>query len=136
MEPLKQQKLRYSELPETHQNAIEEANQKLHFGQSGIVEVETYKTTDIKTMVEEVWKWDCTLETIHGPNASDNIRRVKKIMELIPKEGAWPYVSKNIRPLQHADILSVPSHGDGWHRIIAHVELGLSTIDIVFVPIK
>ncbi len=57
-----------------------------------------------------------------------------------PAEGVWPYVSYwagdmegLMETTQEDDYLSVPNHGDGWHRVVACIELGLPTVDILFI---
>ena len=158
--PVKTRKLHFKQLPKTHRLAIKEAGEgelmydrNCEYNENFYVRVETYRTEDIRELVEEVWEWRCTLKTLTArwPNnwkdkkawkrsvARDRVR-VRIIMKQIPKDGVWPYVSywaANMLELQHVEIIEddcvdVVNHGDGWHRIIAAIELNLPTIDIVY----
>lgn len=101
------------------------------------IRIETYKTKDIAKLVKYVWQWNISLNDL---DLESDKKRVKIIMDKIPKEGKWPYIShwaRDMEGLMEVDEqpngeISVPNHGDGWHRIIAHIELKLPTIDIVF----
>ncbi len=134
--PIKTRRTRYHRLSQAYQLAVANASDCLAVGGNCRVRIETYATADIRRIVEDVWQWTATLAAIDDRN---DRARVRKIMALIPTDGAWPYVSywagdmeELMETTQEDGYLSVPNHGDGWHRIIACIELGLPTIDVLF----
>ena len=134
--PVKVRRYRYGQLSDRLHDALNAAN-CLHVDGRSKVRIETYATADIRRLFEEIWQWGATLADID--DKSDRAR-VRKIMALIPVEGVWPYVSYWAGDMegltettQEDDYLSVPNHGDGWHRVVACIELGLPTIDILFI---
>ncbi len=100
------------------------------------VRIETYPIDTVCHLVEDVWQWQCAIADL---DEGDKLR-VKRIMEAIKKDGAWPYVSywaRDMEELTETTVedtgeISVPNHGDGWHRIIANVELNRLTMEVLF----
>ena len=134
IKPIKARTVKYARLSEAYQEAVQKSPGTVPAGYS--IRIETYRTKDIRYLIEKVWRWPATLVDL---TLSDDRRRVRTIMRLIPKEGQWPYVSyyaddmeELMETAQEDGPLGVPNHGDGWHRIIAAVELKLPTIDVVF----
>ncbi len=139
--PIKIRRARYDRLAKRYQAAIDACSDYssacLMCDGDWKVRIETYDTADMRQLFEEVWHWDATLADISD---SSDRARVRKIMALIPAEGVWPYVSYwagdmegLMETTQEDDYLSVPNHGDGWHRVVACIELGLPTVDILFI---
>lgn len=127
-------------LPRRYRKAAENASDCLPIEGDEPVRIEVYKTEDIRLLVEKVWHWSATLSDLDPARKQDDIARVMVIMKLL-RDGAarWPYVSywadtfEELWETEDDDgEVSVPNHGDGWHRIIAAVELGLPTIEIMF----
>lgn len=152
IKPIKVVRVKITKLDPNYYKALHEASDCLEVDDSRTVRIETYKTDDLRWMLEEVWKWSATIQQIQdgpGPDKwtpeaiqgakQDDIARVRKIMRLIPKEGRWPYVSywaHTMKELLEVDTTETgeifTNHGAGWHRIIAAIELGLPTVDILF----
>lgn len=134
MEPI-HTRILSDDLPESYLDALENASDCVNLAACVTkVRVETYRTSDVRNFVQNVWRWPCALEDI--TNKSDR-NRVRAIMELIPKEGVWPYVSHWADDLEELaerdeDADSPMNHGDGWHRIIAQCELQLPTIEFLY----
>lgn len=125
-------------LPSRYRQAARNASDCLPIEGDEPVRIEVYRTEDVRRIVEEVWRWPCTLAAV---TRSDDRHRVQVIMELLrKKKPRWPYVSywadtieELVEVEQHdGGEFSVINHGDGWHRIIAAVELGLPTIEIMY----
>lgn len=104
-----------------------------------ILEVKTYHTKDVIHAFENIFEWRMTLAKMDDEREA---KRIKTIMELIRSgKPAWPYVSywvDNLRELFTVEKepngeISVPNHGDGWHRLIAANELKRKTVDILFI---
>ena len=155
IKPIKVVRSSVKQLLEQYRQAVENASDCLEVHDADRVRIETYKTEDIRYLVETIWGWAATMAEIRphfhreypdNPNVENYIRqeqaRVRKIKRLIPTKGAWPYVSywaPDMEELMETTLepngeISVPNHGDGWHRVIAAIELGLPTIDVVFGP--
>lgn len=136
---IKVRRTTYGELPETHRKAIDLAMVEHGTATDDVpVVVETYRLSAFVTKVFcQRFKWTASLDECSNKN---DRRRIQKIMSLLETEGQWPYVSyfaSDIDELmtvieEDDDEISVPNHGDGWHRAIAALEAGLSTIDVVF----
>jgi len=134
--PIKVRRSKLCRLSQRYQNAVGNAWECLGIDGDCKVRIETYATADVSALLE-IWQWPATLA---GIDDKSDRARVRKIMSLIRTEGAWPYVSYwtddmegLMETTQEDDYVSVPNHGDGWHRIVACIELGLPTIDILFI---
>jgi len=129
----------FGQLPEHFKEAVYEATS--HFLQAvpddWLVRVERYRTSDIQRVIEKAWHWQCHIDAIAG----DDRVRVQNIIDQIQDgDPVWPYVSywaadmdELMRTEGEDDEFIVPNHGDGWHRIIANVELQFPHIDVLFI---
>ena len=109
-----------------------------------VARIETYPMTEVVSLVKGVWKWPVTIQEMRlkGKGYIPEIDRVEKIMSLIKSgEEVWPYISywaddmdqlKEVM-VEDTNEISVMNHGDGWHRIIANIELNNLTMDFLFV---
>jgi hypothetical protein len=128
-----------SELPKHYRKAAQEAINSYGGVITGDEEarIETYRTEDIRHLVEDVWDWPVTLARLEAsPYSKADAGRVRDIMGLIGRgKPRWPYVSyeaEDMNELAGVNDFGPINHGDGWHRIIAAVELGLPTIEVMF----
>lgn len=142
--PISIQRKQLDELPSYCTDAIEEANRQMvePVPYNHMVRLERYATQDIKRLVEEVWQWNCTLTPMMRP---DDRSRVELIIKQIQNnEPHWPYVSywtdnmEGLMAIEYYDPddetdRSVANHGDGWHRLIAAVELNLPEVEFLFI---
>lgn len=147
MNPICVKYLKVDDLSPNYKKAIQVALQRWQWVTD--VRVETYTAADIEKLVGDVWDWPVYLDSVDRP---EDRQAVRCIMNRIKKEGVWPYVSfraRDMQELMEVDIqpgiisgaigqdcdtdVSVLNHGDGWHRIIAQMELKCPTIDILFV---
>ena len=140
--PVKVRRAKLCRLSQQYQDAVDNAWECMGIAGDCKVRIETYATADIRALLD-IWQWPATLAGLKGRDSKDDRARVRKIMALIRTEGAWPYVSYwtgdmegLMETTQEDDYVSVPNHGDGWHRIVACIELGLPTIDILFLEGK
>jgi len=134
--PLKIKTDNVDAFPKCYYKAMETAA-PLRYDVDIIVRVETYRTKEIVSLFETIFEWPMKLVDIEDKHDK---RRVEKIIKLI-KSGKpiWPYVSywadtleELMEVTQEYNEISVPNHGDGWHRLIAANELKLKTVDILF----
>jgi hypothetical protein len=141
--PVKTIRTTIGKLSESLQNCVNSASDCLEVHSSDKVRIETYYTKDIQKLFSNLFKWSTTLKEMKlkieaGRVYADDIKRVRKIIRKIRHEGAWPYVSywaddmEELFTVVEDTEICVPNHGDGWHRLIANVELKSPTFDILF----
>ena len=140
--PISVQRKPLNELPPYCDDAVEEANRQMvePVPYDYMVRLERYRIQDIIHLMENVWKWSSRFTLTMD---ADDRERIQAIINKI-KEGApaWPYVSyftdsmdglMEMEQEDDEDGPSVVNHGDGWHRLVAAVELGLDVVEFLFI---
>ena len=147
----------YNELNPHYQKALYKASdclEKEHI-EGSRYRLETHTARAVKDLLAH-WQWSASIaelkeksqklraEHLFGwtDHLQDDIRRVKRIMSLIQRTHIrWPYVSYWADSMEAlwTDVfkndvgeIEVMGHGDGWHRLIAGLELGRRNFNFLF----
>jgi len=150
IKPTKVVEANVKDLPKRYYQSLAAASDGNDLTQCQRVRIETYKRKDIQALLK-TWDWPDSLADITEELDQGDRDRITKIMKAIPTEGAWPYVSywaEDMDELATVEVenytywiddekfeeeeISVPNHGDGWHRLVAQLELKKRTFEIMF----
>lgn len=140
-------------LPDWYRDAVQEALKSTGLSLDDFspkVRVETFKMSDIVRIFSGIFHWPMTIKEIKERSRTTSeagvasnkkhIAQVDKIIKTIQQpQPPWPYISfraEDIKELQEVDdygnYISVPNHGDGWHRLVALNTMKFARADILF----
>jgi hypothetical protein len=132
-------KAKLEDLPQHYIDAVGEASVICDDDYiANYVIIKTYRTKDIQRMVEKVWGWTCRIDRRLQPHDAERVCLIARRWQM--GEPRWPYISlfastmKELMKTEKEDNgdISVPNHGDGWHRLIAAVAEKKPTVEILF----
>jgi len=140
--PLQTKEVPYNDLPNHYKEAIKICTDCADFDAigtetNGIVQIETYSAETVRALLNH-WGWDDSIKSL---THSDDIERVQTIMDRIKKTGErYPYVSYWAPCREDLCEIELESdgdwyfrnHGDGWHRLVATLEMEYPTMDFIF----
>lgn len=140
MKPIAMYRVRLSNAERPVVEAVEQARDEIgdDRGCDLKLRIETFLAKDIRHWIGNVWGWSTTINEMKFKDDRDRTRRIIKKAK---RDGFWPYVShwtssrKELleTTLEDDGHRSAFNHGDGWHRIVAQLEAGAPTIDVVFI---